>query len=89
MTRTYSVDAQRVAIASESAAARYWPGEELIGKRVRIGPRFEWATVDVAADLQGAQQITYRGCPSSMTARLARTTAQERKRVEKLSAVAK
>ena len=38
---------------SESAAARYWPGEEPIGKRVRISPRFEWATVvGVAADLR-------------------------------------
>ena len=42
-----------MAIVSESAAARYWPGEEPIGKRVRISPRFEWATVvGVAADLR-------------------------------------
>ena len=51
--RTDTADAQRVAIVSESAAARYWPGEEPIGKRVRISPRFEWATVvGVAADLR-------------------------------------
>ncbi len=38
---------------SESTAARYWPGAEPIGKRVRISPRFEWATVvGIAADLR-------------------------------------
>ena len=51
--RTDTADAQRVAIVSESAAARYWPGEEPIGKRVRISPRFDWATVvGIAADLR-------------------------------------
>ena len=51
--RTDTADSQRVAIVSESAAARYWPGAEPIGKRVRISPRFEWATVvGVAADLR-------------------------------------
>ena len=51
--RTDTADAQRVAIVSESTAARYWPGEEPLGKRVRISPRFEWATVvGVAADLR-------------------------------------
>ena len=51
--RTDTADARRVAIVSESAAARYWPGEEPIGKRVRISPRFEWATVvGIAADLR-------------------------------------
>ena len=54
--RTDTADAQRVAVVSESAAARYWPGEEPIGKRVRISPRFEWATVvGVAADLRYRQ----------------------------------
>ena len=51
--RTDTAAAQRVAIVSESAAARYWPGAEPIGKRVRISPRFEWATVvGIAADLR-------------------------------------
>ena len=51
--RTDTADAQRVAIVSESSAARYWPGEEPIGKRVRLSPRFEWATVvGIAADLR-------------------------------------
>ncbi|MDE2907407.1 MAG: ABC transporter permease [Acidobacteriota bacterium] len=51
--RTDTAAAQRVAIVSESAAARYWPGEEPIGKRVRLGPRFEWTTVvGIAADLR-------------------------------------
>ena len=51
--RTDTADAQRVAVVSESAAARYWPGEEPIGKRVRISPRFDWATVvGIAADLR-------------------------------------
>ena len=51
--RTDTATAQRVAIVSESAADRYWPGEEPIGRRVRISPRFEWATVvGVAADLR-------------------------------------
>ncbi len=51
--RTDTAETQRVAIVSESAAARYWPGAEPIGKRVRISPRFEWATVvGVAADLR-------------------------------------
>ncbi len=51
--RTDTADARRVAIVSESAAERYWPGEEPIGRRVRLSPRFEWATVvGVAADLR-------------------------------------
>ena len=51
--RTDTAGAQRVAIVSESTAARYWPGDEAIGKRVRISPRFEWATVvGIAADLR-------------------------------------
>ena len=51
--RTDTADAQRVAIVSERTAARYWPGAEPIGERVRISPRFEWATVvGVAADLR-------------------------------------
>ena len=51
--RTDTADSRRVAIVSESTAARYWPGEEPIGKRVRISPGFEWATVvGIAADLR-------------------------------------
>ena len=51
--RTDTADSQLVAIVSESAADRYWPGEDAIGKRVRISPRFEWAAVvGVAADLR-------------------------------------
>ena len=51
--RTDTAETQRVAIVSEHTAARYWPGAEPIGKRVRISPRFEWATVvGVAADLR-------------------------------------
>ena len=51
--RTDTADSQLVAIVSESAADRYWPGEDAIGKRVRISPRFEWTTVvGVAADLR-------------------------------------
>ena len=51
--RTDTAETQRVAIVSESAAARYWPDAEPIGKRVRISPRFEWATVvGIAAGLR-------------------------------------
>ncbi len=51
--RTDTADTQPVAIVSQSTAARYWPGAEPIGKRVRISPRFEWSTVvGVAADLR-------------------------------------
>ena len=51
--RTDTADSQLVAIVSNSAADRYWPGEDPIGKRVRISPRFEWAAVvGVAADLR-------------------------------------
>ena len=51
--RTDTADARRVAVVSEGAAARYWPGREPLGRRVRISPRFEWATVvGVAADLR-------------------------------------
>ncbi|MXY23265.1 MAG: ABC transporter permease [Acidobacteria bacterium] len=57
-SRTDTADAQLVAIVSESAAARYWPGEDPIGKRVRISPSFEWSTVvGVAADLRYRELI--------------------------------
>ena len=58
--RTDTAAAQPVAIVSESAAARYWPGAEPIGKRVRISPRFEWATVvGIAADLRYRELTNY------------------------------
>ena len=47
-------DAQRVAIVSRSMAERYWPGEDVIDKRLRQGPpdsKEPWLTiVGVASD---------------------------------------
>jgi putative ABC transport system permease protein len=37
-------DTQRIAIVSTSLARRYWPGEDPIGRRIRIGTG-EWMTV--------------------------------------------
>jgi predicted permease len=40
-----------VAIVSESVAARYWPGQDPIGRRLQFTPQFPWVTVvGVAAD---------------------------------------
>lgn len=46
----------RVAIVSQSLAARYWPGVDVLGQRVRVGPANEdspWLTVvGVVADVR-------------------------------------
>ena len=39
-------DSARVAIVSETMARRYWPGEDPIGKRFKVGPAYDqWHTV--------------------------------------------
>ena len=44
-------DGAGVAIVSETVARRYWPGHDPLGKRLRLGSDFPWATVvGVAAD---------------------------------------
>jgi putative ABC transport system permease protein len=44
---------QKIALVSESAARRVWPGEDPIGKQIRNDPRPEWATViGVVADIR-------------------------------------
>jgi putative ABC transport system permease protein len=43
--------ARPVSVVSESVARRYWPGQDPIGKRVRLSSQFDWTTVvGVAAD---------------------------------------
>jgi putative ABC transport system permease protein len=42
-----------VAIVSESVARRYWPGQDPIGKRLRVAAEFSWVTVvGVARDVR-------------------------------------
>ncbi len=40
-----SRNAAPVAIVSEAMARRYWPGQSAVGRRVRLGRDFDWATV--------------------------------------------
>jgi predicted permease len=52
-TRADSKDGAPVAVVSEAAARRYWPGQDPLGKRLRVGSDFSWVTVvGVAADLR-------------------------------------
>ena len=51
VTRADSADGAPVAVVSEAVARRYWPGQDPVGKRLRLGPDFSWVTVvGVAAD---------------------------------------
>ena len=34
-----------VVMVSEATAARFWPGERAVGKRIRFGPESPWATI--------------------------------------------
>jgi predicted permease len=43
LTRADQRDGQRVVVVNEAFAARYWPGQEALGKRLDQGPG--WATV--------------------------------------------
>ena len=53
VTRADSADGVPVAVVSEAVARRYWPGQDPVGKRLRLGPDFAWVTVvGVAADLR-------------------------------------
>jgi putative ABC transport system permease protein len=53
VTRADSADGAPVAVVSEAVARRYWPGQDPLGKRLRVGTDFSWVTVvGVAADLR-------------------------------------
>jgi len=46
-------DARPVAIVSESVARRYWPGQDPVGKQLRLAAEFGWVTVvGVAGELR-------------------------------------
>ena len=51
---TDTAEAPRVAVVSRGMAARYWPGESALGKRIRVlGPSPQWVeVVGVAADIK-------------------------------------
>jgi predicted permease len=45
--------AQPVALVNETTARRYWPGEDAVGKRIRLGGEEDWRTViGVVADIR-------------------------------------
>jgi hypothetical protein len=45
--------AEGVAVVSEAVARRYWPGQDPLGKRLRVAAEFPWVTVvGVAADVR-------------------------------------
>jgi putative ABC transport system permease protein len=52
-SRADSADGAPVAVVSEAVARRYWPGQDALGKRLRVASEFPWVTVvGVAADLR-------------------------------------
>jgi predicted permease len=53
-TRADGKDGAPVVVVSEAVARRYWPGQDPLGKRLRLGTDFpQWVTVvGVAADLR-------------------------------------
>ena len=56
---TDTADAPRVAVVTRGMAARFWPGEDPVGRRIRLlGPNGGWAeVVGVAADVKFAQLV--------------------------------
>ena len=40
-----TLDSRRTAIVNETFAGTYWPGQDAIGKRLRLGPTGEWTEV--------------------------------------------
>ena len=51
---TFGPDTAGVAIINETMAARLWPGESAVGRRMRVGDRGSFLTVvGVAADVRG------------------------------------
>ncbi|MDP9324530.1 MAG: ABC transporter permease, partial [Acidobacteriota bacterium] len=58
--------ASRVVLASEHAATRFWPGQDPVGKRIKLGPlasQNPWLTI-----VGVVGEVKYRGLPENPTA---------------------
>ena len=56
----------RVVIASEQVVTRFWPGQDPIGKRIKLGPLAStnpWLTI-----VGVVREVKYRGLPENPTA---------------------
>ncbi len=63
---TDSSSAPPVAIVSETLARKYWPGNDAIGRRIRIGPGCEQGRGDVASIVGVAKDAQYATIDTSL-----------------------
>jgi putative ABC transport system permease protein len=91
LTERDTLETPRVVLINETTAKRYWPGEEPVGKRVRLGGTDQWLEVvgivgdvrhwGLSLDVNPEMYFPYAQAPRSDMQLVARTTVDPEKLV--------